>query len=153
MNDNLEQIFREEVAQKYKFLNKDFGFIFFQEYTWRLVAKSSFCHVVMEYEKEHFACWIERFDEDFAVNDRYRGINVVLIATCKGYSHIIPDPQLHSKKEIIEEEIDENSNLLRKYCSAFLNGDFSEWPEIITCLRRQYRFNKYDEYRNVFHHE
>ncbi|KAF0111921.1 MAG: hypothetical protein FD147_435 [Chloroflexi bacterium] len=137
MDNDLEQLFCEMVPVRYDFLIKEFGFSFYQDHTWRFRAESPNCRIVMEYEKNHSACWIERIDDGSAGTEMYHGINVKLIAECKGYDSLASGPQFRSSRETIEREIDEYTMLLKEYCVNFLRGDFSEWALIVTCLKFQ----------------
>jgi len=134
MDNDLEQLFCEMIPVRFDFLIKEFGFAFFQDRTWRFRAESPNCRVVMEYEKNHSACWIERLDDGSTEKDMFHAINVKLIAACKGYIRLPPDPQFYSKRESVTKEIDEYAMILKKYCSNFLEGNFSDWPQIVNCL-------------------
>lgn len=136
MYDDLDHLFQVTVPKKFDFLVSDFGFTLNQDKPWRFIAYSPVCHVVMEYEKNHFGCWIEKCG-DRVETDLYKGISVELIAVCKGFENSMSEPFFGSPSEIILREIERNSKLLRDYCSAFLLGDFSEWSEIISCIKKE----------------
>lgn len=137
MENETENQFAKYVSAEFNFLKGEFDFQIVQDHPYRFIASKVNCQVIMEFEKGHFFCWIENHTND---NQKpiYRGINVILIAICKGYQPS-NQPVFFSNDERLLNEIKEYSALLIKYCRDFLQGNFLEWPEIEKNLENQYK--------------
>jgi hypothetical protein len=145
---DFEAQFRELVPLKFEFLGKEFGFHFVQDRPWRYVADSLHCRVVMEYEKSHFACWIERRELKLIDNDSFRAISVDLISICKGHTPAL-GPIYLSKEAILRKEIDTAVTFIRKYCAPYLRGDFSDWSDVVGCLQQREARLRQEEVREA----
>lgn len=127
---DLEQLFRETVPTKFAFLRDAFGYSLRQEYPWRFVAEATYCRVFMEYEKDHFSCWLERPKTNVPEENATRAIGVRWIAECQGY---VQPPRLFglTREVILRREMDEAVLQLQQYGSKFLQGNFAEWHTVL----------------------
>ena len=133
MTSHLPQIFETTIIQEFVFLQMEFGLELTKESDYQFVAKSSNCHVVIDFDRNVVGCWIERLD--IPLGDPYRGLSVEWIANSFGYR----DDELRflTYEESIIRQIKLHAKLLKDYCSEFLRGDFSGWKQVKEYVEKQ----------------
>jgi hypothetical protein len=135
MDNDINTILYKLVLDKFEFLITEYGFKIYRDNEWRFIAESSFCRVIMDYDKGLFDCWIERLYDKNMEKDLYPIINVQVIACCLGYIKPEFETQFIAKKDSVTKEIIEYSYLLNEYCANFLRGDFSKWAQVVSCVQ------------------
>jgi hypothetical protein len=135
MENGSAKLLSNLINKSFKYLMEEYDFQLAQDHSSKFRASTANCHVLMEFEKGHFFCWIENHTKG-PQKIHYKGLNVRLISICRGY---LPpnDPVFFSSSERLINEIDEYSLLLRKYCSDFLNGDFRDWSLVEYWVQQQ----------------
>src|SRR5687768_6034284 len=83
MTSHLLQIFETTIILEFVFLQTEFGFELTKASDYQFVAKSSNCHVVIDFDRNVVRCWIERLD--IPQGDPDRGLSVEWIANSFGY--------------------------------------------------------------------
>ncbi|MCI0608911.1 MAG: hypothetical protein L0Z71_07615 [Anaerolineae bacterium] len=129
----LLQIFETTVMEEFVFLQKNFGFNITKASDYLFVAKSSNCHVVIDFDKNVIGCWIERLDVPLKHPDR--GFAVEWIAKSLGYQ----DDELRflTTEESIKRQTQLQARLLGEYCTQFLQGNFSGWQQVFEYINEQ----------------
>lgn len=137
--------FKNLVDEYCRFLEIEYGCVIKKINDWKFTVENSTTRVLILIEGDALTIGIEPIGD--GANQLLRqniipsGIEVYLLSECL-------DPTLHyeialvgNEKYIhdIKVEIKKRTDLLRKYCTNMLQGDYSEWPEIEKCMSERRR--------------
>lgn len=145
-NQNNEEKLEELIRYHFKFLEDDYGFAFSREENWKYSFQTTKVDVSILIEHRiNPVVEIQPINESASnllknnvLPNRY---GVIAISMCL-------DPALKYKIEKISEksahvhipiEIKKRADLLKRYCSNILKGDFSCWSQISLCLSKRGR--------------
>lgn len=134
------QAFQEAVPRVFGFLISEYGFSFSETESCLFEGQTEYAVMAIYLDRGGVFVSMRPVDpKDQYLPEPLRRagkIPVTLIVQCL-------DPDLHIrfktdiKPEEIHGELEKYAELLRRYCSRMLGGDFTEWAKIQACLERK----------------
>jgi hypothetical protein len=134
------QAFQEGVPSVFGFLISDYKFSLTKEEDWLFEGQTEYAVIEIFLDRGSVFVGLRPINpKDRYLPEPLRRAGktpVVLIAQCL-------DPNLHFKLKLdikpeeIRGELEKYAELLQRYCSRMLRGDFAEWPTVQSCLEKQ----------------
>lgn len=135
-----EQVFQEAVPRLFGFLVSEFGFSLIQRTDKIFEAQSQFASLNMYVHRREVVVEFrpltdadKRLPESLKLLRGAGAPDVAVIVHCLD-RQAKPEFRRDIRPDEVEEELEKYVELLRKYCTPFLKGDFSEWPKVEACL-------------------
>lgn len=135
-----EQVFQEAVPSIFGFLVSEYGFSLTHDESWLFEGQTEYALIEIVLDRHTVQVGMRPVDpKDQYLPEPLRRagkIPLPLIVECL-------DPNLHisfkreSKPEEIRGDLEKYADLLRRYCSRMLGGDFTEWANIQACLKKR----------------
>lgn len=141
--ENLDN-FGKLVLNNYKFLVDEYDFSFVKEGDWEYKFENATTRVVVMMEQAiNLLVEVEPIGESarslLRQNILPSRLDVISISMCldKNLKYKIEKVSDKNMAINVPVEIEKQAYLLRKYCQALLQGNFSDWPQIKECLSKR----------------
>lgn len=138
MNKSPEDVFIQEVPKAFIFLVSEFGFNLSKRHDCLFEATSPQCIVLIGNDWPGLYIALKPSTESTGIGNRAR-IEPIGLSWIVNY--LYPDIHYSETKlntvDQIPAELHRQANVLKRFCSRFLNGEFSRWEEIVDFIGKK----------------